>query len=381
MPDLEAFLRPRRRTVLDRLRIALADSPPRLAALILDYPLRPAKGLRPSLCLAACAGLGGTEASAEPTAVALELFHNAALVHDDVEDGSRSRRHGPTLHEASGLGVAINTGDAMLALALDQLLENTRCLGLAATLRILRLFSKTVQETAIGQMMELDWIAGARWDVSDDDYLEMVRLKTARYSFVAPVLCGAIAAGIDDDALPPLERYAECTGMAFQIADDLLDLEASPTRTGKDDAGDLWEAKRTLPLLHALRSEPDAEERRALIRCLEKARPDDPARSDARRAERALLEGVLARESLRPDERAGLARLAARLDARSETDVGRLRDAIVRHGGIAHARRIARGLAEEGAKALERALSHRPGDPAARAFLEGIPAFVLERDH
>ncbi len=377
MLDLEAYLQARRDRILDRLRAALSDHPPRLATLILDYPLRPAKGLRPTLCLASCAAFGGAEASAEHTAVALELFHNAALVHDDVEDGSRSRRHGRTLHEAEGLGLAVNTGDAMLALALEQLLANTGALGLAAALRTLQLFSRTVQETAIGQMIELDWIAAAEWEVSDDDYLEMVRLKTARYSFVAPVLGGAIAAGADERRTHHLEHYAECAGMAFQIADDLLDLEASAARTGKDAAGDLWEAKRTLPLLHALRSETDVERQRTLIQRLDKPRPRDAGQ----RAQHALLEGLLARESLSDDERTCLTALASRLDARNEEDVTQLHRAILHHGGVAHARRVARALAEQGAKALEHALSGQPGDPAAQAFLASIPEFVLERDH
>jgi geranylgeranyl diphosphate synthase type II len=375
--DLEAYLQPRRDRVLDRLRAVLANSPPRLAKLVLDYPLRPAKGLRPALCVASCAAFGGAEASAEHTAAALELFHNAALVHDDVEDGSRSRRSGPTLHEAEGLGLAVNTGDAMLAMALELLLENTRTLGLAASLRILQLFSRTVHETAIGQMIELDWIAGSQWDVSDDDYLDMVRQKTARYSFVAPVLCGAIAAGADEERAHHLERYAECAGMAFQIADDLLDLEASASRTGKDESGDLWEAKRTLPLLHALRSETDAARRRAMIRCLDKPRPRDPAQ----RAQHVLLEGVLARVSLSSDERACLESLAGKLDARNEADVEQLHQSILRHGGAAHARRVACALAEQSTKALEHALSGQVGDPAARLFLETIPRFVLEREH
>ena len=79
------------------------------------YPLRPGKGFRPGLCLATCGAFGGPPDAALNSAVALELFHNAFLVHDDVEDGSLSRRGGPTLAAEHGLAIAVNVGDAMNA--------------------------------------------------------------------------------------------------------------------------------------------------------------------------------------------------------------------------------------------------------------------------
>ncbi len=85
--------------------------------LMLEYPLRNAKALRPALCIAACRGLGGPLEGVLRSAATLELYHNAFLIHDDVEDGSESRRDRPTLHWTHGMPIAVNVGDAMLALA------------------------------------------------------------------------------------------------------------------------------------------------------------------------------------------------------------------------------------------------------------------------
>ena len=130
--------------------------------LMLDYPLRPAKALRPALCVGVCLGLGGQLDAALPSAAGFELFHNAFLVHDDVEDESLLRRHGPTLHVKYGVPIAINVGDAMLATALAPLLDNVRVLGLGPALKILTLFVRMARESAEGQMMELDWIRRKR---------------------------------------------------------------------------------------------------------------------------------------------------------------------------------------------------------------------------
>src|SRR5580700_4160348 len=92
--------------------------------LVPSYPKRGGKGFRPALCLATCRAFGGSTRSALLSAVALELFHNAFLVHDDVEDGSEYRRGLPTLHSEHGVGIAVNVGDAMNVLSLRPLMEN-----------------------------------------------------------------------------------------------------------------------------------------------------------------------------------------------------------------------------------------------------------------
>lgn len=98
--------------------------------LVLDYPLREAKGLRQFLSIVTCRALGGLLDAVLRSAAVLELYHNAFLVHDDVEDGSELRRGASTLHHAHGVPIAVNVGDAMFALSLRPLLENIEIIGL-----------------------------------------------------------------------------------------------------------------------------------------------------------------------------------------------------------------------------------------------------------
>ena len=222
--------------------------------LILDYPLRGGKALRPALSIATCLGLGGHLEAILPTAATLELYHNAFLIHDDIEDESWWRRGKPTLHIDHGVPIAVNVGDAMLSLSLQPLLDNVERVGLGPALRILRAVAKMTRLTVDGQALELDWVRSNTWRLDDDDYLKMVELKTSWYSFITPLQAGAIAAGAGPERLAPLESLGRHLGAAFQITDDLLNLRADPEEYGKEIGGDLWEGKRTLMLLHTLRS-------------------------------------------------------------------------------------------------------------------------------
>src|SRR5512143_1787595 len=134
--------------------------------LVLDYPLRAAKALRPALCIATCRALGGRLEAVVRSAAVIELYHNAFLVHDDVEDGSEKRRDLPTLPAVHGAPIAVNVGDAMLALSLWPLLENMQALGLGQALRILQVVARMAQESAEGQALELDWVRRAHWQLN-----------------------------------------------------------------------------------------------------------------------------------------------------------------------------------------------------------------------
>ena len=258
----ERYLASCRALVIEHLRAMVAPRcrARRLYDRMLEYPLREAKALRPALCLATCRALGGRVEQALPTAVALELYHNAFLVHDDVEDGSLMRRGGPALHLVYGVPIAVNVGDAMLAASLDPLLDNVERLGLGRALRVLRVVSRMARESAEGQAVELDWIRDYTWDLTPRDYRRLVYQKTCWYTFVAPMLCGAIAAShhVDESRLWAIERFAIEVGIAFQIHDDVLNLAALDGAYGKEACGDLREGKRTLIVLDAVaRSSPD----------------------------------------------------------------------------------------------------------------------------
>ena len=240
--------------------------------LILDYPLRGGKALRPALSIATCLGLGGHLEAILPTAATLELYHNAFLIHDDIEDESWWRRGKPTLHIDHGVPIAVNVGDAMLSLSLQPLLDNVERVGLGPALRILRAVAKMTRLTVDGQALELEWVRSNTWRLDDADYLKMVELKTSWYSFITPLQAGAIAAGAGPERLTPLESLGRHLGAAFQITDDLLNLRADPEEYGKEIGGDIWEGKRTLMLLHTLRcAEPDDRER--AVQILSKRRP------------------------------------------------------------------------------------------------------------
>ena len=246
--------------------------------LILDYPLRGGKALRPALSIATCLGLGGHLEAILPTAATLELYHNAFLIHDDIEDESWTRRGKPTLHIDHGIPIAVNVGDAMLSLSLQPLLDNVERVGLGPALRILRAVAHMTRRTVEGQALELDWVRNNTWQLDDADYLEMVELKTSWYSFITPLQVGAVAAGAGPEQLEPLEALGRHLGAAFQITDDLLNLRADPEDYGKEIGGDLWEGKRTLMLLHALRN---ADTRRS------RARRADPGQAPTERRRRA----------------------------------------------------------------------------------------------
>jgi geranylgeranyl diphosphate synthase type II len=245
--------------------------------LLADYPFREGKGLRPAICFAACRAVGGATEQAIKSAAALELFHNAFLVHDDVEDGSHFRRGRVTLFQAHGVPVAVNVGDATNVLALGLLLENTASLGVRKSLQVFQEVERMARESAEGQAIELSWIAEERFDLEDRDYVRMAYKKTCWYTVIAPLRVGVICgsppgpvAPLDEELLPLIEIGFHA-GIAFQIHDDLLNLEADESLYGKESAGDLWEGKRTVMLLHFLRSARGSDRRRA-VRVLRAAR-------------------------------------------------------------------------------------------------------------
>jgi geranylgeranyl pyrophosphate synthase/uncharacterized protein with NAD-binding domain and iron-sulfur cluster len=221
---------------------------------IRSFIARPSKGLRPALCLATCLAYGGRIDDALCSAAGIELLHNAFLVHDDIEDASESRRGQPTLHRAIGTPLAVNAGDAMNALSMGLFRCNVDQLGPEPALRIFDEVDHMLRESLEGQALELGWIEDDARQLGPDDYLRLVLKKTAWYSFIHPMRIGAIIAGADVDALDRFHPFGFLLGAAFQICDDLLNLGGDEMVYGKEIDGDLWEGKRTLPLIYALSS-------------------------------------------------------------------------------------------------------------------------------
>lgn len=264
-----------REEVLEELRAIIPDNGYRgvLYDLMLEYPLREGKGFRPALCLATCQGCGGRVADAVTSAAALELFHNAFLIHDDLEDGSSHRRGSPTLHATYGVAIAANVGDGMNVLALGTLLRNVELIGLQRALATVREAERMARESVEGQAIELDWIRCNRPDLGVRDYLTMCRKKTCWYTCIAPMRIGALIAGVAPGRLHAFDAFGFHVGAAFQIQDDVLNLTAEEHLYGKEIGGDIAEGKRTVMVVHALRT-AGARDRARLLRIYGKDRPE-----------------------------------------------------------------------------------------------------------
>jgi geranylgeranyl diphosphate synthase type II len=206
-----------------------------------DYPRRAGKGLRATLCLAACSAHGGDEDDALAAAAAIELAHCAFLVHDDIQDASRWRRGQPTLHRRVGLPLALNAGDALAVLSLEVLRAGTDRLGRRLGLRILEEFSTAMWHTLEGQALELGWRRDGVTELSPGSYLELILGKTCWYTTIAPLRIGALIGSSGDADLRALSRFGLFLGAAFQITDDVLNLTGGQAAYGKEIRGDLRE--------------------------------------------------------------------------------------------------------------------------------------------
>jgi len=233
------------------LRAALTSLPsgePRryLYDLLPEYPRRPGKGLRPVLCMAACAAYGGSYRDALEFAAALELLHNAFLVHDDIQDGSSARRGGPALHIAHGTPLALNAGDALAARANAVFLRAVRPHRRHVAAALLEGWERMIDATIEGQALDLGWQHDNAVDVSVADYLAMCGQKTAWYTTIQPLAIGALVGSRDVERERETFRFAWLLGLLFQIANDLDGI--------RPDAGksEIEEGKRTILVIHLL---------------------------------------------------------------------------------------------------------------------------------
>jgi geranylgeranyl diphosphate synthase type II len=232
-----------------------------LYALLPDYPLRSGKGVRPALCLATCQAFGGSIEDALDAAAAIELLHNAFLVHDDIADESTLRRGRRTLHAVHGVPLALNAGDALAFLSLQPLLKLVRTAGWDAR-GLVDSFQETISRTLEGQAEELGWIRDNVTDLTVGDYLSVTLRKTGWYTAIQPCRVGAhIATGgrVGGDRFL---RFGFFLGTAFQLRDDLLGVRGDGLNDGAGE--DVLEGKRTLMLIHLLHRAPPPE--RAFVR-------------------------------------------------------------------------------------------------------------------
>jgi geranylgeranyl diphosphate synthase type I len=296
---------------------------PELAAPVRHHLAGGGKRVRAALVLVSAAAAGGSEEAGIPGAVAIELVHNFSLLHDDIIDEDRDRRHRPTVWAQFGIGSAIIAGDALAALATQVLLDDPTPERVRATATL----ATATQEMIAGQADDMAF--ETRTSVTVEECLRMATGKTGALLSCASSL-GAVLVGASDATVTALADFGRNVGIAFQAIDDVLGIWGQPSQTGKPAGNDLVQHKKTLPVVTAL------------------------ARADGRRPElQALLSRTLAEQDV-----AEAARLIEESGAREE----------------------ATDIAESHLEAALASLDRADLLPGPRAQLVAIANFVTERD-
>lgn len=236
------------------------------------YSENAGKRHRPLICFAACLAVGGDMKLATSAAAAIEHFHTAALIHDDIADEAELRRGEPCMHRTEGIGLAINAGDLALSLVNGTVVEDPD-LDDHTKVRVITELIDMTRRTIEGQALDIGWARDGRYDITPEDYLIMATHKTAHYSGAVPLAVGAIIGGGTEMEIEALRNYGLDTGLAFQIQDDLLNLVGTKEAKEKDYRSDITEGKRTLVVVHALQN---TTKRERLVEILS-SKETDPA--------------------------------------------------------------------------------------------------------
>jgi len=203
------------------------------------------KRMRPVLTLMAADIFSGAYQKAMPAALAIEVFHNFTLIHDDIMDDAPLRRGKDTVHEKWDLNTGILSGDAMLILAY-QYFENYEPIVFQ---KLAKLFSKTALEVCDGQQLDVDF--ETRSDVTIEEYINMIRLKTS-VLVAAALKMGALVSNTSETNANLIYEFGLNLGLAFQLQDDYLDAFGNPETFGKQVGGDIMENKKTYLYLKSL---------------------------------------------------------------------------------------------------------------------------------
>lgn len=217
------------------------------------------KRARPVCTLAACEMFGGTLKDAINQAIAIEIFHNFTLVHDDIMDNAPLRRGSVTVHEKWNSNLGILSGDAMMILAYQYLQKIPKDTSVNTLQYMLANFNRTAIKVCEGQQMDMNFENTD--DVSLDDYISMIKRKTAVLLGEALRL-GAIMAGAKQEDQHLIYDFGKDFGIAFQIQDDILDLYGDPEKFGKACGGDILAGKKSYLYIKALqKATPETREK------------------------------------------------------------------------------------------------------------------------
>ena len=228
-----------------------------------EFVARGGKRLRPAMAMLASEAVGGERLRALPSGCAVEFFHAAALIHDDIMDGSELRRDEQCAHIVHGIPLAINTGDFALGLVCTIVVRDDG-LDDRTKIAVLDAIGEMSARTIEGQALDVGWVRDDVYDLTADDYLFMALGKTGYYSGISPLKIGALIGGATAAQRRALEQFGKNSAIAFQIQDDLLNILGDGDATGKDFLNDILESKRTLMVIHCLESAERAETARRL---------------------------------------------------------------------------------------------------------------------
>ncbi len=253
--DLMEKLAKERRLVNLEIQKTLIGKPDRIYSAARHLCLAGGKMVRPMLCMLSCEAVGGKREDGARTGAAIELMHTFTLIHDDIMDADDMRRGKPSVHKLYGVPTAILAGDLLFSKAFE-----------ICDPRAYRILARATSEICEGQ--ELDVSFEKRTEVSEDEYMEMIRKKTG-VLLEAATEAGAVVGGGKDEQVEALASFGLSIGLAFQIQDDILGVTADEEKLGKPVGSDIVRGKKNLIAINALASLKE-KERKELLNLLSK---------------------------------------------------------------------------------------------------------------
>ncbi len=306
--------------------------------IVAEYPERKGKYFRPTLVLLTASAMGFSEEKAVQTAAAMQTSEDWILNHDDIEDDSEQRRGKPALHKIYGKELAINAGDTLHITMWKILRDNLRVVGEKKGLEIIDEFFRMLDRTVLGQTAEIKWAQEGRTNLSDEDVLFILESKTGYYTIGGPMRLGAILAGASEKQLADIYEFGKVLGRSFQIVDDLLDLTSDFKGLKKQTGNDIYEGKRTIMLVHLLRTVKGRDKDR-LLWIMEKTRKK-----------------------------------------KTEAEIKWVIEIMKKYGSLEHGRKLAEKFAKEAEEIFEKKLKFLKHQPARDQLKAGID-FIVKREY
>lgn len=306
--------------------------------IITDYPKRQGKYVRGVLIVLAAEAMGVPREKALLTAAAMQASEDWILMHDDWEDESEERRGGPALQKLYPANQAVNAGDLLHDIQYKMLRDNDDVLDHQTSRNVFNEMIQMMERTVLGQSVEMKWINENKLDLTDDDLFFVIGGKTSYYTIAGPLRLGALIAGATQQQLDALFEFGTKLGRCFQIRDDLLDLTSDFEGQKKQQCNDLYEGKRTIPLLHLYRSASKTDQQK-LKTILDKPRSE-----------------------------------------KTEEEVSWILTKMKEYGSLDYAQKVASKLADEAQVVLDQKLGFLSHEPARTHLKEAIH-FILNRTH